>query len=198
MQKSIIMQVHQKVKEIFDNTSKQSVSHRLDHAERVYKRAIKLAKLLNEKVDLEILKISALLHDIDEPYYEKKNHVTRSLKKATKILKNLNYPENKIQKVLKIIGEHSSEIIKHPTSIEAKILYDADKLDGIGAIGIARVFAFCGQQGLTPVQALEWYKQKIKKSLPLMQTEIAKDMAKREMEYVNSFFKKYENEEKSL
>ena len=45
MQKSIIMQVHQKVKEIFDNTPKQSVSHRLDHAERVYKRAIKLAKI---------------------------------------------------------------------------------------------------------------------------------------------------------
>jgi len=195
-----VNQVIRKVRDILNNKLDQSVSHRWDHVERVYKRAIKLVEMIGESrnIDEEILKIAALLHDIDQPYNNKQNHVSKSLKKAEEILYELNYPANKIQKVLRVILEHSSEDNKQPSTPEAKILFDADKLDGLGAIGIARVFALSGQQGLTPSQAIEWYKQKIKKALPMMQTNIAKKIVERELAYVNSFFEKYKKEEEKL
>ena len=190
--------VIRKVKQRLENSSSQSLAHRWDHIHRVYKRAVKIAEIVDEKVDMEILKIAALLHDIDQPYNEKENHVKKSLSKAKKILKEIGCPEEKIKKVLKIISEHSSEDEKVPTSIEAKILFDADKLDGIEAIGIARVFIFCGQNGLTIKEAIDWYKNKIEKAIPKMQTEIGKKIAKRKLEYVYSFFKKFKEEEENL
>ena len=122
--------VIEKVKQTLEKNCSQSVSHRLDHLSRVCKRAIKIAnEIKGENIDMEVLKISALLHDIDQPYNEKQNHVKRSLLKAERILKELAYPEEKIKKVLNVISEHSSEDDKEPTTIEAKILFDADKLE---------------------------------------------------------------------
>lgn len=197
--KNFVDLVFEKVKQALEKNQCQSVSHRWDHIYRVYRRAIKIAnEIKGENVNMEILKISALLHDIDQPYNEKQNHVKRSLSKAEQILKEIGYPEEKIKKVLNVISEHSSEDDKEPTTIEAKILFDADKLDGIGAIGIARVFAFCGQNGLTPKEAIEWYKRKIEKALPKMQTKVGKEIVKRELKYVCSFFEKFKEEEENL
>ena len=195
-----VNQVIRKVQDMLSNKPNQSVAHRWDHLERVYKRAINLAEMSNKSQDIDIgvLKIAALLHDIDQPYNNKQNHVSKSVKKAEEILHEINYPTNKIQKVIKIILEHSSEDNKQPSTLEAKILFDADKLDGLGAVGIARVFSLCGQQGLTPSQAIVWYKQKIKKAMPLMQTNVAKQIVERELAYVNSFFEKYKKEEEKL
>lgn len=199
METDFVSKVIKKAKEILENNTVQSISHRWDHVYRVYRRAIKIAeKMENKDIDMEVLKISALLHDIDQAYNEKKNHVKRSLSKAEEILKEIGYPEEKIKKVLKTISEHSSENENEPETIEGKILFDADKLDGIGAIGIARVFAFCGQNGLTPKEAIEWYKKKIEKALPRMQTEVGKEIAERELKYVYSFFRKFEEEEKNI
>jgi len=198
METDFVDLVIKKVKQSLKNNPSQSLAHRWDHIHRVYKRAVKIAEIVDEKVDMEILKIAALLHDIDQPYNEKENHVKKSLSKAKKILKEIGCPEEKIKKVLKIISEHSSEDEKVPTSIEAKILFDADKLDGIEAIGIARVFIFCGQNGLTIKEAIDWYKNKIEKAIPKMQTEIGKKIAKRKLEYVYSFFKKFKEEEENL
>ena len=197
--KNFVDLVIEKVKQALEKNQCQSVSHRWDHIYRVYRRAIKIAnEIKGENVNMEILKISALLHDIDQPYNEKQNHVKRSLSKAEQILKEIGYPEEKIKKVLNVISEHSSEDDKEPTTIEAKILFDADKLDGIGAIGIARVFAFCGQNGLTPKEAIEWYRRKIEKALPKMQTKVGKEIVKRELKYVYSFFEKFKEEEENL
>jgi len=96
--------------------------------------------------------------------------------------------------VLEIIGEHSSEDERLPSSLEAKILFDADKLDGLGAVGIARVFSFCGQKGLSSDEALCWYEWKIKKAAHMMQTEARKKMAADEMDFVRTFFEKYRDE----
>ncbi len=193
--------VNEIVKELLDNNKNQSIAHRYDHALRVYKRALKIAKLLKKqgyKINLEILGIAALLHDIDQPYYDKKGHVKKSLKKARKILEKIGYPKEKMEKVLEIISQHSSEVQNLPSSIEAKILFDADKLDGIGALGIARVFAFCGQRGLSIEEAIKWYKSKIKKALPLLQTEIAKKKAEKELRFVYYFIKKIKQEKENL
>jgi len=183
------------VRNALEENMDQSVAHRYDHSKRVCKRAADLAQKIGiEDVDLEVLKIAALLHDIDQPYYDKENHVERSLQKAKQILLKVGYPQEKVKKVLEIIGEHSSEDERLPSSLEAKILFDADKLDGLGAVGIARVFSFCGQKGKSCDEALRWYEGKIKKAAPMMQTEAGKNMAAAEMEFVRTFFEKYRNE----
>ena len=198
-----IAKVRKKVKETLQKQPKQSVAHGFDHSQRVEKRAIYLAKQIQKrkgkiKINMEVLQVAALIHDVDQPYDQKGSHVEKSIEKAKEILKAINYPYSKTEKVLKVISEHSSETVRTPSSIEAKILFDADKLDGFGTIGIARVFGYCGQRGLTPKEAVQWYKQKIKKAAPLMQTETGKEMVREKAKEVFSFLKRYEQEEAKL
>ena len=195
-----------KVKEIviaLDKTqTNQSVAHRLDHVRRVLSWAKLISQKLiedGEEVNLEILKIAVWLHDVRQPHNEEKSlHVAGSATKAREILESINYPEDNIKKVLKAISQHSSEVINSPDTIEAKILYDADKLDGFGAIGLVRVFTLCGQQETSVVEAVEWYKRKIAKAKPFLQTEIAKQIVNEKEEYANSFFKQFEKEQEFL
>lgn len=191
--------VAKKAKDILNNAPNQSAAHRWDHVKRVCQRALKIAGMLkDEEIDLEALKISALLHDINEPFNQKEEHVKACLIKAKNLLKEINYPEERIKKVLTIISEHSLESGKLPSSIEAKILFDADKLEGSGAIGIARVFIYCGQNGKTPTQAIEWYKDKIEKAMSLTQTKPGKIMTEQNFKYAFTFLEKYKQEEQEL
>lgn len=171
--KEIIKIVSEKAKSLIENSKDQCTAHKWDHVERVLKNALYLAKDY-KNVDIDCLKLACFLHDANEPYYDKKCHVQRSLKTARKILGETEIPEEKKNKVLKIISEHSLEDVKGFSSIESKILFDADKLDGFGPIGIARVFILCGRNGLTPKQAVKWYRKKIKITEKNLQTEKAK------------------------
>jgi len=199
MHKNYTGEVRRKAVEVIGMQPDQSVAHRMDHIERVWKWAKLISQeLINEgeKIDMENLEIAVWLHDIRQLKNEKKSlHVSGSVKKAEEILRKIGYPENRIENVLKIISQHSSEDIKPPETIEAKILYDADKLDGFGATGIGRVFTLCGQQGLSVGEAVVWYKEKIAKAKPFMQTDIAKAIVDKEEEFVNIFFKKFEEEQ---
>lgn len=188
-----ISKVSKKVKEILENNPDQSIAHRYDHIERVFQNVLLIAKS-ERNVNLEILKIATLLHDIDQPLTEKEKHIERSLTKAKNLLLEVGYPRKEIPKILKIISEHSSEGKKFPQSIEAKILCDADKLDGGGALGIARVFLYCGVRGMTLKEAINWYKQKIKKAMPFVQTNLGKKLASEKSKYVEKFLKNLEKE----
>ena len=182
------------VKNELDTKKDQSVAHRWGHILRVVKNCIEIAKQYSN-VDYDVLLLAALLHDIEQPYYEKKSHAYLSAKKAKVILSNLGFNADLINKVTEIILEHSSENPdKPPSSIEAKILFDADKIDGLGAVGIARVFTYCGQNGMSPEDALKWYIRKIKLAEPQLQTEIGRKIAKEKIHYVYDFFKLFEIE----
>jgi uncharacterized protein len=157
-----------------------------------------MAQEMKEDIDFESLQLAALLHDIHQPFDEKENHVEKSIELAKHLLNEINHPPEKTTLILQIIAEHSSEDHHMPSTLEAKILYDADKLDGIGATGIARVFTFCGQNNLTPKEAITWYRKKINTSLPHVQTPMGKKLLKKNLEYVQSFLKKYEEEQKQL
>ena len=182
---------------------KQSISHRMDHMERVWKRAKAIAiRMMEEQgivIDMEALEAACRLHDLDESYEGRKaDHVKDSMTDGETLMRKIKYPPCRMRKVLQIVSEHSSESIKTPTSIEAKILFDADKLDGLGAIGIARVFALCGQQGLSIAETAKWYRAKIQKAIPYMQTDIGKKLAIKNLAYVNSYLEKIEKEEAEL
>lgn len=127
------------VKEYFKN---ESSGHDFYHTLRVYNTAKKIAIL--ENADVEIVMLAALLHDVDDikispNTYKNKDHARCFLKKN-------NVDINKINLITQIIEEVSykgtDSVI--PFTIEGKIVQDADRLDAIGAIGIARAFAYGG------------------------------------------------------
>ncbi len=142
-------------------------AHDLDHTKRVYKTVLKLAR--GEKVDLAVLKISTLLHDIARPLEfdyigDKICHAEESAKIVSSILQDYKkyFTKDQISNIIHCIKSHRYRNNKIPTTIEAKILYDADKLDAIGAIGIARAFMISGKynQKLNKEESLEDYKKK--------------------------------------
>ncbi len=117
-------------------------SHDLDHTLRVCDLAIKIGKA--EWADLEILEIAALLHDIWRPKeFETKweiCHAEYGANLAKNFLQDLWLDQGKIDKIVYCISTHRLKKWKMPETLEAKVLFDADKLDCIWAVGIGRAF----------------------------------------------------------
>lgn len=124
----------------------EDASHDLNHFRRVYKIALEIAK--NYDVDELVLLASAYFHDI---VGFKKNDPKRSQAsyyaslKAEVILKELKFPDEKIEAVKHCILAHSYSANIKPDTLEAKIIQDSDRMEAIGAIGLARVFYVSGQ-----------------------------------------------------
>ena len=149
--KEIIEEIKKIVKKEMEGTDP---SHDFLHVMRVYNLCLKIAKC-EQNVDLEVLKLAALLHDIarlKEDFDEtgKIRHEMEGAKTAEEILTKFNFSKEKIKKIKECIILHRFRGNNEPKTIEAKILFDADKLDVIGATGIARTFISVGM-----------YKQKI-------------------------------------
>lgn len=114
------------------------------HIYRVWKMALHLSE--KEGGNRFVIEIAALLHDLDDWKIRSEDQVSRS----AKWLESLEIPKEVSQKILQIIDEVSFKGagVKTPaSSLEAKIVQDADRLDAIGAIGIARTFAYGGNKG---------------------------------------------------
>lgn len=123
------------------------LAHDFEHIMRVYKNAQKICK--KEKTDEKLVLCAVLLHDvISYPKSDKKSKLSslKSSEVSKQILKKYNFTENEIQIISDAIKDHSFSQNKIPKTIEGKILQDADRLDAIGAIGIARVFAVSGSE----------------------------------------------------
>jgi uncharacterized protein len=124
-------------------------SHDWDHTERVYQLCLRIGR--NEKADLEVLKLAAVLHDIGRDVEDRSNgkicHSRSGADLAGRILERYLGDKEKIAKIVHCIKTHRFRGKNFPRSIEAKILFDADKLDSIGAIGVGRAFLFAGEIG---------------------------------------------------
>lgn len=141
---------HKRILKIVQNKLTCS-AHNLDHVMRVYNLCLMISKY-EENVDLDILIPSALLHDIarveeSEDKTGKIDHAVLGSEIAGNILKDLKYDEETIGEIKHCILTHRFRTGNEPRTIEAKILFDSDKLDAIGAIGIARTFMLSGQCG---------------------------------------------------
>ncbi len=120
-------------------------AHDFEHTIRVYKNAQKICK--KEKANEKLVLSAALLHDIVSYPKSDKRSKTSSIKSATKskqILEKLDFSKEEIAIISDAIRDHSFSQNKIPKTLEGKILQDADRLDALGAIGIARVFATGG------------------------------------------------------
>ena len=127
------------VKSIYDQMD---ASHDFDHILRVYQNAETILQTLPEANGL-LVRLAVLLHDVSDPKYSQ----DKSAEEA--ILNQLDLSEEERQQIRDIIAAVSFNggNEKEATTIEAKIVRDADRLDAIGAIGIARTFAYGGAKG---------------------------------------------------
>ncbi len=128
--------------------------HDFSHIERVYRMAERLAQA--EGADLEIVRAAALLHDADgtTPGSESRlEHHLRSAEIARQVLSAEGWPEERIAAVQHCIRAHRyRDDCEPPTTPEAKCLFDADKLDVLGAIGAVRATVYAALAG-TPFYA---------------------------------------------
>ena len=130
------------VEEIFaDDCS----GHDYHHTMRVYRLAVQIAE--QENADLLVVQLASLLHDVDDAKLSTETYATK--KNAVDFMKSNGVDDKIIGTVCKIIEEVSfagtDSVV--PSTIEGKCVQDADRLDAMGAIGIARVFAYGGSKG---------------------------------------------------
>jgi uncharacterized protein len=174
--------------EVIDNTIC-FVKHQLEnaegghdwfHIERVYKNALLIAK--EEKCDLEVVKLAALLHDIADSKFHNGDESVGP-KTAKTFLEAQNVKEETILHVIAIIENISfkgGNFDQNFYSIELAIVQDADRLDAIGAIGIARTFNFGGFKNRT------LYNPEIAPNLSMSKEEYKKS----EAPTINHFYEK--------
>ena len=137
----ILDSIKNEVKAIMDNDT----AHDFEHILRVYKNAEKICE--KEKMDKKLILCAVLLHDIvSYPKSDKRSKLSsiQSAKKSEQILKKYDFSKDEITIISDAIRDHSFSQNKTPRTLEGKILQDADRLDALGAIGIARVFATGG------------------------------------------------------
>jgi uncharacterized protein len=124
-------------------------SHDFGHVERVLLLCERIRRA--EGGDPDVLRLAALLHDLGrtDRHHGKGSggHAARGARLARKILRRHEVDEPTIDAVVRCIATHSFRARLRPETIEAKVLFDADKLDSIGAIGVGRAFLFAGEIG---------------------------------------------------
>ena len=124
-------------------------SHDWDHTERVYRLCLRIGR--EERADIGVLKLAALLHDIGREEEDRTNgrvcHGRSGAALAKRLLERHGLGRDAIRAVVHCIRTHRFRKGAVPQTLEARILFDADKLDSIGAVGIGRAFLFAGEIG---------------------------------------------------
>lgn len=124
-------------------------SHGYDHVRRVLALCRRLGA--GAGADLEVLTLAALLHDIGRHEERcsggRSCHARVGAEVAEGIMKRFGADRRLIGKVVECVRQHRYRGNSTPRSLEARILYDADKLDSLGAVGIGRAFLFAGEVG---------------------------------------------------
>ena len=204
---NVINSLKQEVRNLMINDS----AHDFDHIMRVFKNAQKICK--KENAHEKLVLSAVLLHDIvSYPKSDKRSKLSsiKSAEKSKKILKKFNFTKEEIQTISDAIRDHSFSRNKIPVTIEGKILQDADRLDAIGAIGIARVFAVSGSEkrpfynvkdpfckNRVPndeIWALDHFYRKLFKLESLMNTKSGKIEAKKRTKVLKDFLNELKKE----
>ncbi len=135
----------EKLREYVKNRLENDAAHDFEHIMRVFKNAKIIAR--DEKGNMKMITAAVLLHDIiayskSDP--RSKNSSLESAEESKKILKKYDFTQDEIKIISDAIRDHSFSRRVVPQTLEGKILQDADRLDALGSIGIARTFAVGG------------------------------------------------------
>lgn len=208
MNKNLLIE---KTKEfVKEKCSGESSGHDWFHIYRVYNTAKYIAK--KENADLFIVEMTALLHDIDDWKFTESTETNTTV--TENFLKSLNISQEIISKIIIIIKTMSYKggiVDSTQNTIEGMIVQDADRLDAIGAIGIARTFAYGGSKNriiydpdikplkfssLEEVKNLEnhtinHFYEKLLKLKDLMNTDTAKKLAEKRHRFMEDFLDEF-------
>ncbi len=203
----VIDQLQKEVRKKISNNP----AHDFDHIMRVYKNAEKLAR--KEKANTKLILSAALLHDmVNYPKSDQrsKNSSIKSAIMARKILSKYSFSNSEIKIIIDAIRDHSFSKNKTAKTMEGKILQDADRLDAIGAIGIARTFAvsgsddrpfyntsdpFCSKRKPDDQKwTVDHFYRKLLKLEKLMNTKSAKIEAKKRTKVLKNFLSELKHE----
>lgn len=184
----------------------ESSGHDYWHCYRVVQTVLAIGK--KEKADLQILELAGWLHDIAIPE-SRRDHEIKSAQFAKKFLSKLEVDEKIINQVTNCIKKHRFSKGMKTKTLEEKILQDADKLDVLGAIGIARTFIFSGRYGqithnpkIKPKfdyylkhgkskTTINHFYDKLFKLKGLLHTKTAKKIAREREKYMKGYLKRF-------
>jgi uncharacterized protein len=171
-------------------------AHDFDHILRVLANAERIGAA--EGASMEILRTATLLHDIGRAEQTRTgiDHAETGARQAGELLHQAGQPDDFIVAVCQAIATHRFRTGNAPQSLEAKILYDADKLDSIGAVGVARAFAYSGhhqrplwcQDETGGHSALQEFRQKLVKIKEKLFTRTAREIAQERHQFMVNFF----------
>ena len=166
-------------------------SHDEDHTLRVYKNAMLIAEA-EPSADRELVEIASLLHDADDP----KLFDTEDNANARAFLSSQGVPGKRTERIISIINSVSFSRNKDrkPEDIESMIVQDADRLDAMGAVGIARTFAYGGEKGRSLNDSVEHFYDKLLKLKELMNTGTGRKLAEERHGFLIRFLEEYKRE----
>jgi len=187
-------------------------SHDWDHTLRVYRLCEHIGKA--EAVDMEVLLIAALLHDIGREcpacFNGNMCHAKKGAEIARSIIRPLPLEKKQKQNILHAIRSHRFRSTCLPRTCEAQVLFDADKLDAIGAVGVARAYLFAGEIGAMlhnpdiDIEKAEPYsrqdtgfrefKVKLSRVKERILTKEGKKLAEKRHAFMETFFKHLQEE----
>jgi len=177
--------------EAAQNILPRSGSHGIEHTRRVYKICLLLGNRLG--ANLEVLLPAAILHDIGRRR-EVANHTDESARLSEKMLGELTFEEQRIKRITEAIRAHSFSGDQRPDSLEAEILSDADKLDGLGAMGVYRAAAYASEEDRNIGDFINHFHEKLLKLPGLLYTEPAREMALQRKEFMVRYLKQIDRE----
>ncbi len=197
-----------KAQELYPNSDP---AHDFLHVQRVVQMAYRLCQL--ENANWNVVMPAAFLHDfINVPKNDPRRKIASRLsaEAATEYLKSINYPLEYLADVEHAIEAHSYSANKQPKTLEAKILQDADRLDSLGAIGVARLFAtstlmtrpFYNEQDPWAKSrvlddksfAIDHFYTKILKLVDLLNTTAAQEEGAKRLTFVKTYLEQLKQE----
>ncbi|MFP4343497.1 MAG: HD domain-containing protein [Anaerolineales bacterium] len=187
--------------------------HDFDHILRVERVAGQIAR--REGADLSIVRTAALLHDWgrSEAQHQGRDHADVAAERAALLLTSC--PPAWVEAVVHAIAAHRFRTAPQPETLEAQVLFDADKLDAIGAVGVARAFAYGGahnQRLWAPLESVDlerWetagddpvahtpvheFVVKLSRLRERLYTQTGRQMAEARHRYMEDFFRRLEAE----
>ena len=164
--------------------------HAMDHINRVYNYAMDIARHENG-VNIDVLAVACLLHDIGQKEQfedRKKDHAAIGAEKAFAWLVQNGHSTDFASAVRDCVATHRFRTGNPPVSIEAKILYDADKVDVCGAVGMARNLMYVGHM-MWPLESfLDEFKFKTEKVFMTLLTKRGTELAEKRKSAAQAFY----------